>query len=41
MRAKSIKGTSTDEIKSEFDRAVIDGFKPTLATVFLSIKQDV
>ena len=39
MKAKSIKGNSTEEIKSAFLES-IDGFKPTLAFVFLSIKQD-
>lgn len=40
MKAKSIKGKSLDKIKSELDNALADGFKPTLAIVFLSIKQD-
>src|ERR1700733_2290765 len=40
MKAKSIKGTSTEEIKSALDQSMIDGFKPTLAIVFLSISQD-
>ena len=39
MKAKSIKGNSTEEIKLAFLES-IDGFKPTLAFVFLSIKQD-
>lgn len=41
MKAKSIKGKSTEEIKSAFQQSIIDGFKPTLAIVFLSIKQDI
>src|SRR4051812_31227658 len=36
MKAKSIKGTSTEEISSALDKATADGFKPTLAIVFLS-----
>lgn len=40
MKAKSIKGKSTEEIKSALEQSMADGFKPTLAIVFLSIKQD-
>ncbi len=40
MKAKSIKGKSTEEIKSAFGKSMVDGFKPTLAFVFISIKQD-
>ena len=40
MKAKSIKGASTEEIKSTLQRNMADGFKPTLAIVFASIKQD-
>lgn len=40
MQAKSIKGNSTEEIKSALHQSMADGFKPTLAFVFLSIKQD-
>lgn len=40
MKAKSIKGTSTEEIRSELQKAMSDGFQPTLAVVFISIKQD-
>ncbi|HEY5919140.1 MAG TPA: hypothetical protein VIU13_17100, partial [Chryseolinea sp.] len=40
MNAKSIKGTSSDEIKTALQQATADGFKPTLAIVFLSVKQD-
>ena len=40
MKAKSIKGTSTSEIKIALEESMADGFKPTLAIVFLSIKQD-
>lgn len=41
MKAKSIKGKSTEEIRSELSHCMADGFKPTLACVFISIKQDV
>jgi hypothetical protein len=40
MRAKSIKGTSPHEIKNELQESLTDGFKPTLAVVFLSVQQD-
>lgn len=40
MKAKSIKGKSAEEIKNELAKSMADGFKPTLAIVFLSVKQD-
>jgi hypothetical protein len=40
MKAKSIKGNSTEEIKSALERSMGDGFQPTLAICFISIKQD-
>ena len=40
MKAKSIKGISPEEIKLELAQSLIDGFKPTLAIVFISIKQN-
>jgi hypothetical protein len=40
MKAKTIKGNSTEEIKSALLQSMADGFKPTLAIVFLSFKQD-
>jgi len=47
MKAKSIKGKSTEEIKTALSDCMSDarlpdgqGFKPTLAIVFISIKQD-
>ena len=40
MKAKSIKGKSTEEIQSALQQSMSEGFKPTLAIVFLSIKQD-
>jgi len=38
MKAKSIKGKSTEEIKTALEQSIADGFKPTLAVVFLSVK---
>lgn len=40
MQAKSIKGTSTEEIKAVFEKCLSKDFKPTLAIVFLSVKQN-
>jgi hypothetical protein len=40
MKAKSIKGKSTEEISSVLTESLADGFKPTLAIVFISVKQD-
>jgi hypothetical protein len=40
MKAKSIKGKSPGEIQSALHNACADGFTPTLAIVFLSVKQD-
>lgn len=40
MKAKSIKGKSAEEIKTALAQSMPDGFKPTLAIVFLSVKQD-
>ena len=40
MKAKSIKGKSTEEIASALVVSMADGFKPTLAIVFLSISQN-
>lgn len=40
MKAKSIIGKSTEEIGTELEKSISDGFKPTLAVVFISIKQD-
>jgi len=41
MKAKSIKGKSTEEIKTALLQSMADGFEPTLAVVFISIKQDI
>lgn len=40
MTSKTIKATSTEDIIKEIDQVTSDGFKPTLAIVFLSVKQD-
>ncbi|MGB5531445.1 MAG: FIST N-terminal domain-containing protein, partial [Ignavibacteriaceae bacterium] len=40
MKAKSIKGKSPEEIQLALTESLADGFKPTLAIVFISIKQD-
>ena len=40
MTAKSIKGKSASEIDEALRQVMNDGFMPTLAIVFLSIKQD-
>lgn len=40
MKAKSIKGKSADEIRAALQQSMADGFRPTLAIVFISIKQD-
>jgi len=38
MKTKSIKGNSTEEIKNKLAQSMADGFQPTLAIVFLSVK---
>jgi hypothetical protein len=40
MKSKSIKGNSTEEIKNELVQSMAEGFRPNLAIVFISIKQD-
>lgn len=40
MKAKSIKGKSTEEIKAALHQSMSDGYHPTIAFVFISIKQD-
>lgn len=40
MKAKSIKGSSPSEIKTALQLSMADGFKPTLAIAFVSVKQD-
>jgi hypothetical protein len=41
MKAKTIKGKTTEEIRSALDDSIIGGYKPTLAIVFLSYQQDI
>lgn len=41
MKSKSIKGYSTQEIKTALAQSMSDGFKPTLAIVFISVSQDI
>jgi len=41
MKAKSIQANTTDELKTVLEQSVADGFKPTLAFIFCSIKQDI
>lgn len=40
MNAKSIKGKSIEEISSALTESLADGFTPTMAIIFISIKQD-
>lgn len=40
MKVKSIKGKSAEEIQSALTECMSDGFKPTLAVVFLSVSQN-
>ena len=40
MKAKSIKAKSTEEIQAALAESTADGFEPTLAIVFISVKQD-
>ena len=40
MKAKSIKGKSTEEIKSALEQSMTDGYKPTLAICFISKSLD-
>lgn len=40
MKAKTLKGASINDIQQALQHALLDDYKPTLAIVFLSIKQD-
>lgn len=40
MKVKTLKGRSTGDIQSGLQQSIVDGFKPTLALVFISVKQD-
>jgi hypothetical protein len=41
MKAKSIKGRSPEEIQTALAQSMNDGYRPTLAIVFMSIKLDI
>ncbi len=41
MKGKSIKGKSKAEIQIALEQSLEDGFTPTLAIVFLSVKQNI
>jgi hypothetical protein len=41
MKAKSIKGKTADEIRKALEQNMADGFKPTLALVFLSAMNEI
>ncbi len=40
MKAKTIKGKTVEQVVEGLHQSMADGFRPTLAVVFLSIKQD-
>ena len=40
MNAKSIKGTSPEDIRSALNKSMADGFKPTLAIALVSVHMD-
>ena len=40
MKAKSIHGSTSEDIRSALNQCMHDGFEPTLAFLFISIKQD-
>lgn len=40
MKAESIKGKSSEDIKQALENCMSDGFQPSLAIVFLSVNQD-
>ena len=41
MKAKSIKGNTPSEIKTELEQSMADGFTPTLAIVFIRVNKTV
>lgn len=41
MQAKSIKGKSPEEIQAALNQSMANGFKPSLAVVFISINNDI
>lgn len=40
MKARSISGASTEQINIALKKSMEDGFRPTVAIVFISVKQD-
>ncbi len=40
MKAKSLQGTSLEAIKQALQNSLADGFRPTIAILFISVKQD-
>lgn len=40
MKSKSIQGKSTEDIKQALENSLKDGFMPTIALTFISVKQD-
>ena len=40
MKAKSIFGKTPEEIQKALEASLADGFNPTIAVVFISVKQD-
>ncbi len=40
MIAKTIKGNSAADIQTALSQCLVDGYKPTLSIVFMSVKQD-
>jgi hypothetical protein len=41
MQAKTIRGKNTEEIQLALTQILADGYKPSLALVFISVKQDI
>ena len=37
MKAKSIRGSSTEEIREALEKELEDGFQPSLAVIFLNV----
>jgi hypothetical protein len=40
MKTKTIKGKSAEEIQLALQQSMMDGFRPALAIIFISVKQD-
>jgi hypothetical protein len=41
MKANTLKGKSIEEIKYKLEQTLVEGFKPTLAIVFMSLKLEI